>query len=118
MVVGADDVAERGEALFYALDLDGVGDRVAQVLELLVGRGGGDEEAFSVSGVRAVSARAFMRFVYNRLELQSSGSDFKMWCTRRTQQLICLLFSFLRWSHDKWVLHLVIQPRRYCASFN
>lgn len=50
MVVGYDDVAERGEALFYTLDLDAVGYAVAQVLQLLVRRAGGDEEAFAVSG--------------------------------------------------------------------
>ena len=34
VVVGADDVAEGGEALFDALDLDAVGDAVSQVLQL------------------------------------------------------------------------------------
>lgn len=41
VVVGADDVAEGGEPLFYPLDLDAVGNGVAQVLEFLVGGGGG-----------------------------------------------------------------------------
>ena len=50
MVVGHDDVAQGGEALFYALDLHAVGDAVAEVLELLVRRAGGDEEALAVSG--------------------------------------------------------------------
>jgi len=49
VVVGADDVAEGGEALFYPLDFYGVGDGVAEVLEFLVGGCGGDEEAFAVA---------------------------------------------------------------------
>lgn len=49
MVVGHDDVAEGREPLFYALDLDAVRYAVAQVLQLLVGRAGGDEEPFAVS---------------------------------------------------------------------
>lgn len=50
MVVGDDYVAQGGEALFDALDLHGVGYAVAKVLKFLVGRAGGDEEAFAVSG--------------------------------------------------------------------
>lgn len=53
VVVGADDVAEGGEALFDALDLDAVGDAVSQVLQLLVGGGRGDEQAFAVAGGQA-----------------------------------------------------------------
>lgn len=53
MVVGDDDISEGGQALFYALDLDAVGYAVAQVLQLLVGRAGGDEEALAVSGRQA-----------------------------------------------------------------
>lgn len=52
VVVGDDDVAQRRQPLFYPLDLDAVGQRVAQVLQFLVGRGGGDEEAFAVSILR------------------------------------------------------------------
>jgi hypothetical protein len=37
VVVGADDVAEGGEAFFYSLNFDAVGDGVAEVLEFLVG---------------------------------------------------------------------------------
>jgi hypothetical protein len=53
VVVGADDVAEGGEALFDALDLDAVGDAVSQVLQLLVGRRGRDQQAFAVAGGQA-----------------------------------------------------------------
>lgn len=49
VVVGAYYVAERRESLFYALDLDAVWEGVAQVLEFLVGCGGGDEEAALVA---------------------------------------------------------------------
>lgn len=59
MVVGDDDVAQGRETLFYALDFDAVGYAVAQVLQLLVGRAGGDEEASAVSGGEATDdARA------------------------------------------------------------
>ena len=37
MVIGRYDIAKGGEALFDALDFDGVGDGVAEVLEFLVG---------------------------------------------------------------------------------
>jgi hypothetical protein len=50
VVVAADDVAEGGEALFDSLDSYGGGKGVAQVEEFLVCGGGGDEEAFAVSG--------------------------------------------------------------------
>lgn len=53
MVVGHDDVSERGQALFYALDFHRVGYAVAQVLQLLVRRAGGDEQALAVSGRQA-----------------------------------------------------------------
>ena len=53
VVVCADYVSERREAFFDALDFYAVGDRVAEVLEFLVGCGGGDEEAFFVSGCEA-----------------------------------------------------------------
>lgn len=49
MVVAADDVAEGGEAFFYALDFDAVWKGVAEVLEFLVGCCCWDEEAFAVS---------------------------------------------------------------------
>lgn len=59
VVVGADDVAEGGEALFDTLDLDAVGDAVSQVLQLLVGRRGRDQQAFAVAGGQAADdARA------------------------------------------------------------
>lgn len=50
VVVAADDVAQRRQPLLYPLDLDLVGDRVAQVLQFLVGRRGRDEQAFAVAG--------------------------------------------------------------------
>jgi hypothetical protein len=53
VVVAAYYVSERGQALFYPLDLDAVWYRVAQVLELLVGRGGRDEKAALVAGGQA-----------------------------------------------------------------
>lgn len=59
VVVGADDIAECGEALFDSLDLHAVGDAVAQVLQLLVGGRGRDQQAFAVAGGQAADdARA------------------------------------------------------------
>jgi len=49
VVVGADDVAEGGEPLFDASDLDGFGEGIAKVLQFLIGSCGGDEEAFAVA---------------------------------------------------------------------
>lgn len=48
VVVTRDDVPECGETFFDTLDRDCVGERVAQVLEFLIGRGGRDEESMSV----------------------------------------------------------------------
>ena len=53
VVVGADDVAEGGKALFDALDLDAVGNAVSQMLQLLVGGRGRDQQAFAVTGGEA-----------------------------------------------------------------
>lgn len=53
VVVGADDVAQGGQALFDSLDLDRVGDAVSQVLQFLVAGGRGDEQAFAVAGGEA-----------------------------------------------------------------
>lgn len=36
MVITANDIAQRGQALFYALDLDMVRQRIPQVLQFLV----------------------------------------------------------------------------------
>jgi hypothetical protein len=52
MVVAADDVTERRETLFYALDFHRVWQCVAQVLQFLVCGCGGDEETFAVTGLR------------------------------------------------------------------
>jgi hypothetical protein len=49
VVVAADDVAKRRQALFDALDRHGRGEGVSQVLKFLVRRGGGNEEAFAVA---------------------------------------------------------------------
>jgi hypothetical protein len=50
VVVAANDVAESGKALFDTLDLYIIGDAVAQMLELLVGCAGGDEQTSAVTG--------------------------------------------------------------------
>lgn len=49
MVVGADDVAERGQALFDSLDLDAIRDRIAEMLQFLVGGRGRYEQPFAVA---------------------------------------------------------------------
>jgi hypothetical protein len=49
MVVAANHIAERGEALFYALDFDFGRKRVAQMLQFLVCGGCGDEKTFAVT---------------------------------------------------------------------
>lgn len=56
VVVARDDVAERGETLFDALDDDLVGEAVAEHLQLLVGGGARDEQALSVAGGEASDA--------------------------------------------------------------
>ena len=53
VVVGADDVSERREALFDPLDFDAIRDAVAQVLQLLVRGRGGHQQAFAVAGGQA-----------------------------------------------------------------
>lgn len=42
MVIAANNIAKGGKTLFYSLDLDAVGYRIAEVLEFLIGSGGGD----------------------------------------------------------------------------
>lgn len=49
MIVAAYYVAKSRQALFYPLDLDRVGYRVAEVLEFLIGSGGWNEKAFLVA---------------------------------------------------------------------
>lgn len=49
VIVAANNVAKRGEALFYALDFDFGRKRVAQVLQFLVCGGCGDEKTFAVT---------------------------------------------------------------------
>ena len=49
MVVARNDVAERREPFFDALECDRVRKRVAQVLQLLVSRGRGHEEPMAVA---------------------------------------------------------------------
>lgn len=55
MVVCDDDVSESREALLDSLDADRVWQRVAQVLELLVGCGRGHEKALSVARSEAAN---------------------------------------------------------------
>jgi hypothetical protein len=50
-VVAGDDVSEGGETLLDPLDCDAFGEGVAEVLEFLVGRSGGDEETVAVTCV-------------------------------------------------------------------
>ena len=50
VVIARDDVPERAQPLLDALDRDGGGQRIPEVLELLVGGGGGDQEAVAVAG--------------------------------------------------------------------
>lgn len=49
VIIAADDVAQRRQALLDTLYLDRVRERVAQVLQLLVRRRRGDEQAFAVA---------------------------------------------------------------------
>ena len=49
VVVARDDVSERRQTLFDALERDGFRERVAQVLQFLVGRGGGHEQPVTVA---------------------------------------------------------------------
>lgn len=49
VVVARDHVPERGQSLLDSLDGDRRGERVSQVLQLLVGRRVGKEESVSVS---------------------------------------------------------------------
>ncbi|KAF1738575.1 hypothetical protein CRV24_000501 [Beauveria bassiana] len=59
VIVGGNDVAEGREALLDALDTHGIGQGVAQVLQLLVRRGRGHEQALAVAGGEAADdARA------------------------------------------------------------
>ena len=60
VVVAADNIAKRGEALFYALDFDFIWKRVAQVLQFLVCGGCGDEETFAVTRGEIFLAFAFL----------------------------------------------------------
>jgi hypothetical protein len=53
VVVAADAVSEGRETLLDALDLDGVGQRVSNVLQFLVGGDGGQEQAVLVAGDEA-----------------------------------------------------------------
>jgi len=57
-VVAGNDVAERGEALLDPLNRDGFRERVAEVLEFLVGRCRGDEETVAVTCRRRLSVIA------------------------------------------------------------
>lgn len=50
MVIAANDIAQRTQPLLNALDSNLVGNRVSQVLQLLVGGASGDEQALAVAG--------------------------------------------------------------------
>merc|ERR1711976_805959 len=49
VIVGGNDVSQRTEALLDALDDYGIGERISQVLEFLVGSRVGDEQSTHVS---------------------------------------------------------------------
>lgn len=49
MVIATDDITERGQALFYTLDLHIIGQCVSQVLQFLVCCCCGDKESLAVS---------------------------------------------------------------------
>lgn len=49
MVVAANDIPQSRQSLLYALDLDLVRERIPQMLEFLVCRGRGHQEAFTVT---------------------------------------------------------------------
>lgn len=49
VVIAADNISERRQALFYALDFHRVRQRIAQVLQFLICCGGGHEETVAVS---------------------------------------------------------------------
>ena len=49
VIVACDDVSERGQSLFYALYRDSIGKRIAEMLKLLVGGGGGHEQAMAIA---------------------------------------------------------------------
>lgn len=53
MIVRANYISECGETFVNALNTDRIRERVAEVLEFLVGRGGGNEESATVTGGEA-----------------------------------------------------------------
>lgn len=57
VVVARDDVPEGGQPLLHALDGHGVREGVAQVLQLLVGRCRGDEQAVAVSCTHPINTK-------------------------------------------------------------
>jgi hypothetical protein len=76
VVVAAYDVSEGRQPLLYALDLDGVGQRVAQVLQLLVGRARGDQQALAIAGRQAADdARAGDGGVADRDDILELGLE-------------------------------------------
>lgn len=96
VVVAADDVAERGQALFYPLDFDAVWERVAEVLQFLVCCCRGDEEALAVTLQRGGDVLA------NVL-----GSE----CAVRVDLVVVVVLTQLltdrqsvspRWWHGRW----------------
>ena len=76
VVVARDDVAERGEALLDSLEGNGVGEGVAEVLELLVRRRRGHEEPVAVAGGEtADDARAADGGVHDGDDLAELGLE-------------------------------------------
>jgi hypothetical protein len=81
MVVTADDVTECRETLFDTLYLDGIGDGISDVLEFLIGGGGGEKEASAVTMIHSA-----MSIIWS---LHNTGKD-------RTQLSNVLQSSFRR----------------------
>ena len=59
VVVGADAVTKGGEAFFDTLDLDAIGEGVADMLEFLIGGDGGDDQTVLVAGNEAADGAGF-----------------------------------------------------------
>lgn len=121
VVVGADDVAEGGEPFFDSLDGDGGGEGVADVGEFLVGGGGGEEEAFAVSGWGL--GRGFGG--WNGIACEGGregGKAGRRWAMVflrgvNTRLSVFRLSSFQQSWHDIWVSRLVARLQRRCRSF-
>jgi len=58
MIIATNDISQGGKTFFNSLDDDGVRKGIAEVLEFLVGCGGGDEEASFISDCCAADETA------------------------------------------------------------